>query len=258
MKTGKLLAICFFILFSGVLSYAQEIKTIHVKVALCDNKYQGIVKVPKGIGNGQDANNNLYWGCGYGIRTFFKKKPEWKEVKRYPANGICLERIVFKHITKPYYLVADAYDGKYIKQCTVDFLNACSGIKKDSLKLDENISIGIEGCAKLVAYIGHNGLMDFTLTHSKFTNTDGQKRDAIILACASKQYFSTFLKSANANPLVWTTNLMCPEAYTLYDAVKSYINGDSASKIRENAASAYSQYQKCSLGAAKKLLVTGW
>ena len=48
-------------------------KVVHVFVALCDNKNQGIVPVPEKIGNGQDANLNLYWGCGYGVRTFFKK-----------------------------------------------------------------------------------------------------------------------------------------------------------------------------------------
>ena len=35
-------------------------KIIHVFVALCDNKYQGIVPVPKAIGNGQYPANNLY------------------------------------------------------------------------------------------------------------------------------------------------------------------------------------------------------
>ncbi|RYD88183.1 MAG: hypothetical protein EOP54_27665 [Sphingobacteriales bacterium] len=29
-----------------------DVKVIHVFVALCDNKYQGIVPVPKAIGNG--------------------------------------------------------------------------------------------------------------------------------------------------------------------------------------------------------------
>ena len=61
--------------------WAQQTKTIHVLVALCDNKYQGIVPVPKGIGNGQDADSNLYWGCGYGVRTYFKRSKEWKFVK---------------------------------------------------------------------------------------------------------------------------------------------------------------------------------
>ncbi len=34
-------------------------KTIYIYVALCDNKYQGIVPVPAKIGNGQDPNNKL-------------------------------------------------------------------------------------------------------------------------------------------------------------------------------------------------------
>lgn len=201
------------------LIFSQNINTIHIKVALCDNKYQGIVKVPKLIGNGQDHNNNLYWGCGFGIRTYFKKSQNWKEVKRYSGKGNCLERIVFKHKTAPYYLVADPYDGRYIKQCTIDFINACAGLSKDTLIIDNKI-IGIEGNAKLIAYIGHNDLMDFKLPDN-YKNKDNKKRDAIILACASKQYFTPYLKSANANPILWTTNLMCPEAYTIHDAINS-------------------------------------
>src|SRR5258705_8709276 len=56
-------------------------KTIHIYVALCDNKYQGIVPVPAKIGNGQDPDNNLYWGCAFGIRTYFKNSREWKLIE---------------------------------------------------------------------------------------------------------------------------------------------------------------------------------
>src|SRR6187551_3111970 len=58
------------------------LKTIHVFVALCDNEYQGIVPVPAKIGNGQDAATNLYWGCGAGVRTYFKNSKSWTLVKR--------------------------------------------------------------------------------------------------------------------------------------------------------------------------------
>ena len=37
-------------------------KTIGVFIALADNDSQGIVKVPKAIGNGNDPERNLYWG----------------------------------------------------------------------------------------------------------------------------------------------------------------------------------------------------
>jgi hypothetical protein len=231
-------------------------KTIHIFVALCDNKFQGIVPVPPKIGNGQDPNSNLYWGCGYGIRTYFKNSKEWKLLRIQKYDSIKLERLIFKHITKNYYLVADAYNGQYIKQCTKEFLYSCSGQLKDTIQIN-NDTIGICGNSKLVAYIGHDGLMDFELPES-FENTDSKKRDCIILACISKSYFAPHLKETKANPLVWTTGLMCPEAYTLHDALSGYVNNESNENIRTKAALAYSKYQKCSEKAARYLLVTGW
>ena len=54
----------------------------------------------------------------------------------------------------------------------------------------------------------------------------------------------------------WTTGLMGPEAYTIHDAITGYIHEETNEEIRLRAAKAYSKYQKCSLGAAKRLLVT--
>lgn len=231
-------------------------KTIHIYVALCDNKYQGIVPVPKGIGNGQDPNTNLYWGCGYGVRTFFKKSAEWKLVKTEKVNAIILERLVFKHTSKNIYLIADAYDGQHIKKCTEDFLNSACGKVKETIML-ENTSIGTAGNAGLVAYIGHDGLMDFELSDT-FINTDKKIRNTIILACYSKMYFGVHLSKANINPLVWTTGLMAPEAYTVHDAITGYVNKENNQSIKKRGALAYAKYQKCSEKAAGNLLVTGW
>ena len=236
--------------------FQSDAKTIHIFVALCDNKYQGIVPVPEKIGNGQDPDNNLYWGCAFGVRTYFKKSKEWKFVESRKLKSEKLERIIFKHVTKNYYLVADAYDGKFIKESTIDFLNSSSGKAKDTLEIGKT-TIGIGGNSKLLAYVGHDGLMDFQLTET-FENTDKEKRDVIILACYSKNYFSPHLQKADVNPLVWTTNLMAPEAYTLHDAISGYLNGENNEQIRSRAAKAYSKYQKCSEKAARNLLVTGF
>lgn len=238
------------------ITFDTTINTIHIFVSLCDNKYQGIVPVPEKIGNGQDLDNNLYWGCAYGIRTYFKNSQEWKLVRSEKLDTIILERLIFKHNTKNYYLIADAYNGKYIEQCTKDFLAGSAGLLKDTVNINNTI-IGIVGNSKLLAYIGHDGLMDFQLP-ATYKNTDGIQRDAIILACYSKSYFSDYLKMANANPIVWTSGLMCPEAYTVHDAISAYVNIESNENIRAKAAAAYSKYQKCSLQAAKNLLLTGW
>lgn len=231
-------------------------KTIHILVALCDNKYQGIVPVPAKIGNGQDPANNLYWGCGYGIKTYFKKSKDWQLIRTEKKDSLILERLVFKHVSKKYYLVADAYDGKYIQHCTRQFLSNSCGQTKDTISIGTK-TIGIAGNARLVAYIGHDGLMDFKLAES-YKNTDGIKRDILILACYSKHFFAPHLKDANVNPLVWSTGLMSPEAYTIHDAITGYINRESNENIRTKAAAAYAAFQKCGVKAAKNLLVTGF
>ncbi len=238
------------------LVFDSTIQTIHIFVALCDNKYQGIVPVPAKIGNGQDLNNNLYWGCGFGIKTYFKNSKDWKLVRTIKVDSVLLERLVFKHISKNTYLVADAFNGKNIKECTEIFLRSSAGISKDTLHVNQKV-IGIQGNCSLLSYIGHDGLMDFQLSE-EFINTDNKKRNCIVLACYSKWFFTPHLKKANVNPLVWTSHLMCPEAYTVYDAITGFMKNESNEQIRTRAALAYSKNQKCSLKAARNLLLTGF
>jgi hypothetical protein len=236
------------------IAYADTaFKVIHVFVALCDNKYQGIVPVPPAIGNGQDPETNLYWGCDNGVRTYFKKSKDWQLLKKQKRGSIILERLIFRHRTKKVYLVADAWDGQAIEKTTEDFLFSCAGQLKDTIHYNNQV-LGINGNAQLLAYIGHDGLMDFRLPN-EFKNADGKTRDCIILACISKKYFNGFITAAKANPLIWTTGLMCPEAYTLHDAITGYINNETETSIRKRAVAAYVKYQKCSTLAATNLLV---
>lgn len=231
-------------------------RTIHVLVALCDNKYQGIVPVPAGIGNGQSPATNLYWGAGYGVKSFFKKSKDWEllSTQQNPVEHI-LERLLFKHPKKNIYLLADAYDGQFIRQTTLDFLSASAGIGRTPV-ITNGKTIHFGGSADLISYIGHDGLMDFAIQQQFPGNNTGKQ--TIVLACYSKNYFATHLKSTTASPLLWTTGLMAPEAYTLHDAIGAWTNGRSDSEIRNAAAAAYSKYQRCSLKAAQRLLVTGW
>jgi hypothetical protein len=232
-----------------------DIKMIHVFVALCDNKYQGIVPVPAGIGNGQDAASNLYWGCGYGVKGFFTRQKNWQllSTKRFDTGSLILERLVFKYRTKNIYLVADAYDGKAIKTCTINFLKSCSGNYSDSVQVN-NKDIYCGGASQIVAYIGHDGLMDFSLS-DKYIAIDNKKREAMIFACISKKYFAAHLQNTGATPVVWTSGLCSPEAYSLSAALESRINEDPIQNAATKAAAAYHQYQKCGLKAAQKLMI---
>ena len=247
---------CLFVLFllfiTATASAKGTIRTIHVIVALCDNDSQGIVPVPKSLGNGNDPNNNLYWGALYGTKSFFKKSDAWKllETKKN-VDEIILERVIFRHTSANVYLVADAYRGKNIKNAVEYFLNTAIGNNAKTVKYND-ITIPIGGDANMVAYVGHNGLMDFKVDpiekkHKRRAN------DAIVLACKSKPYFAPFLSEIGSRSVLLTTGFMAPEAYTLKAALAGWIAGEEGATIKERAAQAYNKYQKCGIKGARRL-----
>lgn len=234
----------------------KSLKTIHIFVALCDNENQGIVPVPSKLGNGQDPKNNLYWGALYGVKTYFKNSKDWSFIKTIKTdNPKVLERLLFKHKTSNTYMLADAYDGKYIKQTTIDYIEATAGRNDFSIS-HGNTKLKFGGKSELLAYVGHDGLMEFNV-EGNFTPINKSKRDAIVLACISKDYFKPYFEQTKVNPLVWTTGLMAPEAYTLKSAIDGWILSETDLQIRERAAQAYHKYQKCGISGARNLLVTG-
>lgn len=236
---------------------AQQPRVAHVLVALCDNEHQGIVKVPAGIGNGQHPRTNLYWGAGYGVKTHFDRSAEWLRVPTEAATEPhILDRAVWKHRDSAVYIVAEAYDGRNIREATVDLLRYASGSGARPLNAG-GTRIRAGGDAALVAYVGHDGLMDFGIDE-RFSPTGPHQREAIILACISKRFFGEHLQSTGAQPLLWTTGLMAPEAYTLKAALDGWVLREGRDAIRERAAAAYNKYQKCGINGARRLLVTGW
>ncbi len=247
----------------GTFSVAQtaSLRSVHVFVALADNQHQGIVPVAAILGNGEDAEHNLYWGSAYGVRTFFSRAKEWERLKcvAKPKPEI-IERCVFKFQGAEVYLVADAYRGIEIRQAILDFFDSAAGDGADFVNVASapgSLKVPIRGGANLVAYIGHDGLMDFQI--ARFPRQKNQThRDAIVLACVSKQFFAQGLKASGAYPLVWTTGLMAPEAYTLKSALDGWIARESNEQIRDRAAGAYDRYQHCGSRAARHLLVSGW
>lgn len=243
------------------LAESPPIRTVHVFVALADNQHQGIVPVPSRLGNGLDPAHNLYWGAAAGVRTFFARSADWKllQCDAKPKPEV-LERCIFKYSTAEVYLVADAYRGDEIRQAILDFFDAAAGASPETVAVHSPspvATITVRGGSNLVAYVGHDGLMDFQLPFVP-KKKGGPHRDAIILACASKQFFSEPLRASGANPLLWTTGLMAPEAYTLKSALDGWIANEIGEQIRSRAATAYDKYQKCGLQAAHRLFATGW
>ncbi len=250
---------------------AEPAKYVHIVVALCDNKNQGIVPVPAKIGNGFDPDANLYWGAMYGVRTFFKKQPEWhldnlvKDKNALPDK--VLERAVFTHKNQRVIIVADAYQGDAMYTAIEDFYASASGSGIKNLEavaqwphLASKEGGGPEAAPELTVFVGHNGLMDFIFSFSrpeppKSTATQG-KRQAAVLACQSRSYFAKPLALTGATPILLTNGNMAPEAYSVHALITAWLAGKKGPALKEEVAAAYHKYQKCGLKAARNLFST--
>ncbi len=255
------LALAIFLAVARCSPAQTSVRVVQVYVALADNQHQGIVPVPAKLGDGDAPASNLYWGAAFGVKTYFRGSRDWELVyaKPGPTSSI-LERCVFRYRTRAIYLVADAYRGSEIRQALTDFLSAAAGLHRESLSLTNNRStlvLTIGGGADLVAYVGHDAFMDFQI--EPIHGTRGKpSRPVIVLACDSKYFFAPYLKETGASPLLWTTGLMAPEAYTLKAAIDGWIADEDGESIRSHAAEAYNKYQHCGSLAALHLFATGW
>lgn len=227
-------------------------QVIHVVVALCDNHYQGIVPVPEALGNGDNPSANLYWGALYGVKTIFDRSGAWQRIAcSGPVDGTPIRaQCVYRNNNSPrVYLVAEAYRGRDIRQAVRDYFRLLAGL---SARYELGDRTADQSDRELVVYVGHNGLMDFDLPPLP-DQPDGKGRDAMVLACRSRSYFSDTISGLGGTPVLMTSGFMAPEAYTLEAALDQWISGGDHNHIRLRAAAAYHQYQKCGLKAARRL-----
>lgn len=232
-------------------SLPEGAKRIHVFVALCDNESQGIVPVGEKIGNGDDPESNLYWGCSDGLKSYFSNSSRWKLLsKQKGLSDQILRRYLFEHKATGGILVADAYRGSDIKACLRDFLAAAEGSLEAPVEVAGHGELAFGGRAELVAYIGHNGLMEHSI-EAKRDDAKKAERDAVVLACVSNSYFGERLSKAGARPVLMTDQLMYPGSFALHEGLEVWFRGGTRKEIREAAAKAMAKNQKISVRAAR-------
>ena len=115
-------------------------------------------------------------------------------------------------------------------------------------------AVALGASAHVLAFVGHNGLMDVQRPTLATGTRTPRAQAAIVLACLSESYFTPLL--GDVAPLLMTTGLMAPEAYTLDAAITAWFSGESATAVRQSAAGAYARYQRISERAAARLFVT--
>jgi hypothetical protein len=229
MKTAGRVAVLVFCLHAGLSAAAD--RSIGVFVALADNASQGIVPVPAAIGNGDDPERNLYWGTAEGLQGVLDKSRAWRLTGKNDApEGTDILRIrTYRHVESGAVLTAMAYRGTAIQRCLQDFERAIQ-----------------TGSFDLVAFIGHNGLMDFALPAPAPPAEPKKAPDCVVLCCKSEAYFTERIQKAGGRPVLLTTQFMYPGAFILLAAAEGWLKGATPAEIRERAGVAYARNQKLS------------
>src|ERR1700677_1314584 len=147
-------------------------RTIGVFVALADPKHTGIESLPMSIGDGDNAETNLYWGNDEGLKGTFDRSKKWKLIDKLetPQEPVVLSRRTYRREGSDLVLVARAYRGSEMKRCIQDYEGAVA-----------------HGGYDLVVFIGHDGLMDFELPEPAADQP--KKPDCVALCCISEHYF---------------------------------------------------------------------
>jgi hypothetical protein len=210
-------------------------KTIGVFVALADPKHTGIEALPESIGNGDNAETNLYWGNDEGVKGVFDRSRKWKLVDKNetPQSEVVLSRRTYRRIGVNLVMVAWAYRGAAMKKCIQDFEDAVA-----------------HGRFDMVVFIGHDGLMDFQLPMPARAADQGKIPDCVALCCLSEDYMKTRLLKAGGRPVLLTTQRMYPGAFVLEAVIDTWRAGKGLNDMRESAGIAYSMNQKISKRAA--------
>lgn len=206
-------------------------KKVAVFVALCDNASQGIAPVPAGIGDGNKAAENLYWGCTDGLPTCLKASKSWKLLKKeIPTDPRILERCTFSDTAGAIELTVEGWRGSEIASCLSAFEGAL-----------------VSGNHDLCAFIGHNVLMDRWIPEAG--KRAAKPVDAIVLCCKSEEYFKQRLTLLGARPVLLTTQFMYPGGFLLRDTLPLWAKGSPPADIRSAAGASYARNQKISTKA---------
>jgi hypothetical protein len=233
----------------------------HVVVALADNEFQGIVPVPAQLGDGDSPKSNLYWGAMYGVRSYIRNQPGWTPgALAASQDPRVLDRAMFsREVTRNgkatrVVLIAEAWRGRNIADAIRHFLELNRGEHIERLHAG-GLEFGAGGAAHVIAFVGHNGLMDFAAPSLPWSEVVAAPHSSVVLACMSESYFAPLLIQ-HSMPLITTTGLMAPEAYTLAALIETWFSGGDGGQVQLAAARAYAKYQRTSEKAARRLFTT--
>jgi hypothetical protein len=216
---------------------------VEVHVPLCDNTIIACGNAK--LGDGDKPGTNLYWSTTPGFGQWFSRKGSgWTRVsieKQDTGDKDVLEKHTYRRtITTP----AAWRKRGAPKQFTLEVVVRAwrgSAIDRALAAYASDVS-GTGTSAQLVAFVGHNRLMD--LDEFTWPKPGSEVKGTIAIACDTAPYMKKQVSAATRVPLLMTSDLLFANAAPLEAAVLAFARGGGYAQIRRDAATAYAGVRK--------------
>ncbi len=223
-----------------------------VHVPLCDNT---IIRCGNAkLGDGDSLDGNLLWTTTPGFGMWFTRRGSgWTRVARRRDTGdtdVLAIDVYRRTVRTPQAwrkrgapatfeldLVIRAWRGKAIDTALAQYAKDVSGGPSRDIVLDDKTTLQAGGAAQLVAWVGHNRLMD--LDSYQWPKPGTQVTGTIAIACHTAAYMEAEVAGATRVPLLMTRDLLFANAAPLEATVMAFATGQGYAAIRMDASTAY-------------------
>lgn len=215
---------------------------VDVIVPLCDNTIIACGNAK--LGDGDNPETNLYWATtpGFG-RWFARAGSGWQRVKVKPdADPDVLARVVYRRTqSAPASWKKRGVPATFSIEITI---RAWRGSAIDRALASYAQLLASDTPAHLVAWVGHNRLMDLDAFEWPAVSSKTTTKGAIAIACHTAVYMEHDVAGAERVPLLMTRDLLFANAAPLEATVLAFAAGGDYARIRSAAVDAYANVRE--------------
>jgi hypothetical protein len=227
---------------------------VEVHVPLCDNTIIACGNAK--LGDGDNPETNLYWSTTPGFGSWFNRKNSgWKRVQKLREGetgdkDVLALHVYRRNVTAPATwkkrgapakieidIVVHGWRGSAIDRALAAYAEDISGQGTRTITLADGSTLEAGGAAQIVAWVGHNRLMD--IDAYTWPAPGKATKGTIAIACHTAAYMENNVPSETRVPLLMTRDFLFANAAPLEATVLAFAAGGSYAKIRLDAATAY-------------------
>jgi hypothetical protein len=241
---------------------------VQVHVPLCDNS---IIRCGgAGLGDGNDLRRNLYWATSEGLAGWMDRRDSgWSPELRTTGDAVgepevLQVRVWRRELDLPtawrapgmpqrftVRVVGFAWRGTSIDRALSAYLSDLFRRRSRVIPLVDpgsgrRLDIEAGGAARLVAWAGHNRLMDIRANWAELVRTQdtGFRKGALAIACYSADYLRPALPGPSRVPLLMTASFVMASSAALEQGALAFLAGGDFAAIRAAGIAGYARGQR--------------